>query len=86
LDLRALIRENDSDKYVVFVDLWRRGFFIADGCRYGVDFAVYEADPNECHAFASILVKDADWKLSMPQVNRNEVVQYKLENIQKILL
>uniref|UniRef100_A0A1I7UZ46 tRNA-intron lyase n=1 Tax=Caenorhabditis tropicalis TaxID=1561998 RepID=A0A1I7UZ46_9PELO len=37
-------------KRLVVRDFWRKGFFIADGTRFGGDYLVYTSSPNECHA------------------------------------
>ncbi|CAI2350151.1 unnamed protein product [Caenorhabditis sp. 36 PRJEB53466] len=37
-------------KRLVVRDFWKRGFFIADGTRFGGHFLVYTSSPNECHA------------------------------------
>ncbi|GLD95212.1 hypothetical protein PINS_up003854 [Pythium insidiosum] len=42
----------------VFADLWRRGFFVAHGSKFGVDFLIYDADPDTCHARVLVLVKE----------------------------
>ncbi|CAL2041967.1 unnamed protein product [Caenorhabditis brenneri] len=42
-------------KRLVVRDFWKRGYFIADGCRFGGDYLVYTASPNQCHAEFVIL-------------------------------
>ncbi|KAF1759289.1 hypothetical protein GCK72_015753 [Caenorhabditis remanei] len=37
-------------KRLVVRDFWKRGYYIADGTRFGGDYLVYTRSPNECHA------------------------------------
>ena len=41
---------NDSLKYLVFRDLWRRGKFVTCGDAFGADFLLYPGDPLIYHA------------------------------------
>lgn len=40
----------DLQKYAVFLDLWKRNFFITNGHTFGGDFLIYPQDPIVCHA------------------------------------
>ena len=64
----GVVRPGDSARFVVFMDLWRRGYYVGDGCRYGADFVAYEKDPDLCHSFAAVVVRTKGWSLSMPQL------------------
>ncbi|UMM30914.1 hypothetical protein L5515_012601 [Caenorhabditis briggsae] len=37
-------------KRLVVRDFWRKGYFLADGTRFGGDYLVYTKSPNQCHA------------------------------------
>ncbi|TMW53755.1 hypothetical protein DOY81_001160 [Sarcophaga bullata] len=41
---------NDSLKYLVFRDLWRRGKYVTCGDAFGADFLLYPGDPLIYHA------------------------------------
>lgn len=52
---RAVLR---SRKYLVFRDLWRRGFFLSNGQKFGADFLAYAHDPSLVHAGICVVVKE----------------------------
>lgn len=37
-------------RFAVFRDLWKRGFYMTDGLRFGCDYLLYEDVPGEGHA------------------------------------
>ncbi|XP_045495657.1 tRNA-splicing endonuclease subunit Sen34 [Colias croceus] len=37
-------------KYAVFEDLWKKGFYITNGSKFGSDFLIYPGDPVRFHA------------------------------------
>lgn len=36
--------------YSVFVDLWRLGYYVSCGSKFGATFLAYARDPTQCHA------------------------------------
>lgn len=40
----------DPLKYSIFLDLWKRKYFITNGNSFGGDFLIYPQDPIICHA------------------------------------
>lgn len=42
--------ESEKLKYAVFKDLWKKGYFITAGQKFGGDFLVYPGDPVKFHA------------------------------------
>ena len=44
----------------VFADLWKEGYYMTSGLKYGGDFLVYSADPSSSHsAYIAVVVS---WK------------------------
>eukprot|EP01138_Halocafeteria_seosinensis_P006861 gb/GECG01007016.1/.p1 GENE.gb/GECG01007016.1/~~gb/GECG01007016.1/.p1 ORF type:complete len:198 (+),score=22.55 gb/GECG01007016.1/:1-594(+) len=39
-----------KDKYALYVDLWKQGYWVTSGIKFGGDFLVYEDDPTNVHA------------------------------------
>ena len=48
-----------SSQFVVFRDLWRRGFYLTNGNKFGADFLAYAHDPCLFHAGLCIIVLEA---------------------------
>ena len=46
-------------KRIVFADLWKEGFYITDGSKFGGDFLVYPGDPIQFHAKYVVICQDA---------------------------
>jgi tRNA-splicing endonuclease subunit Sen34 len=53
-----------DQKYLVFEDLWRRGFYVTGGSKFGGDFLAYPGDPFRYHAHYIIRVTDWNDQLS----------------------
>ncbi|PAV90969.1 hypothetical protein WR25_19916 [Diploscapter pachys] len=49
-DLPLPSTEKFRNRRVVWHDLWRRGFYLTTGSRFGCDLMVYEAQPGTVHA------------------------------------
>jgi len=47
-----------SSKDLVFRDLWKRGFCMVDGLKFGVDYLAYGNDPLRFHADLMVLIVD----------------------------
>lgn len=45
----------DKLRFIIFKDLWERGFYLSDGLNFGGDFLAYIGDPNLHHA--ALIVK-----------------------------
>ncbi|KAE9549131.1 hypothetical protein FO519_007653 [Halicephalobus sp. NKZ332] len=44
-------------KYCVYYDLWKRGFYLTDGAKFGCDFLVYEGNPGTVHSSFMCLIR-----------------------------
>ena len=44
-------------KYSVYYDLWKRGFYLTDGAKFGCDFLVYEKSPGSVHSSFMCLIR-----------------------------
>ena len=42
---------------VVFHDLWKKGWYITSGAKFGADFLLYPGDPSQYHATCLVLVR-----------------------------
>lgn len=42
-------------KYIVYKDLWQKGYFLTSGLKFGCHFLAYEGDPITCHAKFMVL-------------------------------
>ena len=49
----------DFLKRIVFADLWKEGFYITDGSKFGGDFLVYPGDPIQFHAKYVVICQDS---------------------------
>jgi len=45
------------EKYLIFCDLWHKGYYITEGSKFGADYLVYSGDPSCFHAQFLVLVK-----------------------------
>ncbi|KAH9494472.1 tRNA-splicing endonuclease subunit Sen34 [Bulinus truncatus] len=50
--------ERELIRYLVFRDLWRKGFFMTSGSKFGGDFLVYPGDPARYHSHYIAICKD----------------------------
>mmetsp|Transcript_25499 Transcript_25499/g.33317 ORF Transcript_25499/g.33317 Transcript_25499/m.33317 type:complete len:276 (-) Transcript_25499:104-931(-) len=48
--------EKERRRYLVFEDLWGKGYFVGLGTKYGADFVAYDGDPNLNHSFAAFKI------------------------------
>ncbi|XP_022128435.2 tRNA-splicing endonuclease subunit Sen34 [Pieris rapae] len=46
----SLRTEKGKIKYAVFHDLWKKGYYLTNGSKFGSDFLVYQGDPVKFHA------------------------------------
>ncbi|EME26496.1 tRNA-splicing endonuclease subunit Sen34 [Galdieria sulphuraria] len=53
-----------SRRLTVFHDLWKRGFYISSGVKFGADFLAYADDPILFHASLAVVVAEQDSKIS----------------------
>ncbi|KAK6628475.1 hypothetical protein RUM43_002290 [Polyplax serrata] len=59
----------DADiKYLVFKDLWERGYYITLGEKFGGDYLAYPGDPIKFHAFFVIICLEKCKKLQMQNI------------------
>lgn len=65
----------DSNKYIVYKDLYMRGFYMTSGTKFGSDYVVYQGDPLLYHGTFAINIvpstdQNIDWlKLDYTTVN-----------------
>lgn len=63
-----------TDKLIVFRDLYRKGFYVAMGMKFGCDFLAYQGDPVRYHAkFAIRLVANKNGQVDLIKVQYNEL-------------
>lgn len=46
-------------KVTVFRDLWRKGFYLTNGIKFGCDYLAYERPPGETHSKYMVFCFDA---------------------------
>lgn len=79
----------DRDKARVHLDLYRRGFYLTPGSKFGTDFLAYQGDPIRYHAtFAVRLVPGNGGVIDLSKINYNEinVLQRLCHSASKILI
>ena len=42
--------------YKAFAELWKKGYYVTEGVKYGSDFLAYVEDPETCHAKYMVFV------------------------------
>lgn len=63
-----------SDKLVVFRDLYKRGFYLSMGMKFGCDFLAYQGDPVRYHAkYAIRLTANKGGQVDLVQEKYNEL-------------
>lgn len=66
--------KTDSDKMIVYQDLYDRGFYISSGMKFGSDFLGYSGDPIRYHArYAVKVVAGIDEHVDLNRVNFSEI-------------
>ncbi|KAK4528720.1 hypothetical protein GAYE_SCF63G6665 [Galdieria yellowstonensis] len=53
-----------SRRLTVFHDLWKRGFYLSSGVKFGADFLGYADDPILFHASLAVVVAEEDSNIS----------------------
>ncbi|KAL3107131.1 hypothetical protein niasHT_019527 [Heterodera trifolii] len=53
-------------KLTVFRDLWRKGFYLADGAKFGCDYLAYRRPPPEQHSEFMVICTDANANDGVP--------------------
>ena len=56
---------------MAFFDLWRRGFFLTDGSKFGADFLAYPGDPIRYHAQNIIICLESSTELERMKKSEN---------------
>lgn len=59
------ITVQNTQKYKVFKDLWRKGFHLTTGDSFGCDFLAYPGDPMLYHASQTVHVVDPNQKFDI---------------------
>ena len=70
--MAAKKEKNFYKKFVVFSDLWDRGYVVKTGFKFGFDFRVYPKGkrPGEEHSQWVVEVKTQDEQFKMPELSR----------------
>lgn len=55
--------KEDILKMRVFYDLWKKGFYLTNGSKFGGDFLAYPGDPLQFHAHYVVIVKSEEDKM-----------------------
>ncbi|KAI1700921.1 tRNA-splicing endonuclease subunit Sen34 [Ditylenchus destructor] len=53
-------------RLTVFRDLWRKGFYMTGGTKFGCDYLAYEGSPDEQHSRFMVVCVDADLDILRP--------------------
>ena len=56
--------KEEKERYAIYYDLWKKGYFISNGSKFGGDFLVYPGDPLQYHAHYVIIVVSFQFQLS----------------------
>ena len=56
--------ESEEARYKVFSDLWKRGYFITNGSKFGGDYLVYPGDPLRFHSYFIVKILPLRGRLS----------------------
>eukprot|EP01118_Nematostelium_gracile_P003120 TRINITY_DN13555_c0_g1_i1.p1 TRINITY_DN13555_c0_g1~~TRINITY_DN13555_c0_g1_i1.p1 ORF type:complete len:261 (+),score=44.81 TRINITY_DN13555_c0_g1_i1:59-841(+) len=54
----------EERKMIVFEDLWKKGYFLSNGSKFGGDFLVYPGDTLQYHAHFVVIIKGFEEELS----------------------
>ncbi|KAI1716021.1 tRNA-splicing endonuclease subunit Sen34 [Ditylenchus destructor] len=57
---------NYQKRLTVFRDLWRKGFYLTGGTKFGCDFLAYEGSPDNVHSRFMIVCLDTDSDILRP--------------------
>ncbi|KAI1707357.1 tRNA-splicing endonuclease subunit Sen34 [Ditylenchus destructor] len=57
---------NYQKRLTVFRDLWRKGFYLTGGTKFGCDYLAYEGSPGNVHSRYMVVCLDADSDILRP--------------------
>lgn len=60
--------EEKKVHYLVFKDLWEKGYYITLGGKFGGDYLVYPGDPIKFHAMFIVIILEKTKKLQMQDI------------------
>jgi tRNA-splicing endonuclease subunit Sen34 len=58
------VTKEERHRFLVFEDMWRRGYYLTNGSKFGGDFLAYSGDPLQFHAHYVVIVKPNNEELS----------------------
>ncbi|KAF7638555.1 Sm domain-containing protein [Meloidogyne graminicola] len=61
---KIILSTNNSTSYV-FRDLWRKGFYLLSGTKFGCDYLAYEKPPDEQHSIFMVICNDVNKSLNL---------------------
>ncbi|OAF67359.1 hypothetical protein A3Q56_04911 [Intoshia linei] len=56
--------------FLIFQDLWKRGYFLTCGYKFGGDFMLYKEDPVICHSTYIIICKHATEEITTNDISQ----------------
>ncbi|RHZ80665.1 hypothetical protein Glove_134g208 [Diversispora epigaea] len=56
--------ENEKYKFKIFYDLWKKGYFITSGIKFGGDYLLYSGDPLKFHSQYITTIMDKNKMIS----------------------
>lgn len=56
--------QEEERKMIVFEDLWKKGYFLSNGSKFGGNYLVYPGDTLQYHANFVVIVKGYEEELS----------------------
>ena len=62
----------NTSRLACFLDLWRRGYVVGSGCKYGAHFVAYPGSPLSLHASLSVRVMDSAPSVSQSFFGSNQ--------------
>lgn len=73
-EMLSLLNLSDP-KTIIYHDLFKRGFYISSGMKFGCDFLVYPGDPVRYHAqyAARFMVAHLDGSVNLSEIGYNEI-------------
>ncbi|KAK6097248.1 tRNA-splicing endonuclease subunit Sen34 [Batrachochytrium dendrobatidis] len=64
------LQSRQNIRNTVFLFLWRAGWFISSGSKFGGDFLLYPRDPSLCHAMYIVKIVDSDQQITGADIVR----------------
>lgn len=65
---KDILRDNEHVRFVVYKDLWERGYYVTSAEKFGGDFLVYIGDPFRYHSNFIVVILENDETLTSKQM------------------